>query len=306
MRIYIVRHGDPEYSGEKSGDMQKCLTAEGHRQAKALATRFQELLYEAPRATLDSGEWNAAKVQLVTSPLGRARATAQYTEQLLGLAAEVEGWTRELHGWQAPMFNLHAEDGKSSAEIDISAARPGEGGFAAWDVPGQLYREERVCTSTQWVEHKCAPFLRPLRDGYEELVRNSDAFMGKLGLERERLGRGDRAHDEGVYRICEGYDADKQVVVFCHGGFGLTWLAHLLAMPLASVYPAFYLSPSSVTTVLLEQRSNTHVSPRCIGLGDVSHLANAGLPTHIPSKYEARNPALPVARRPSGIKANFW
>ena len=52
---------------------------------------------------------------------------------------QVEEWTRELHGWAAPMFNLHGQ-GTSSATVPVTAARPGEGGVVAWDVPGQIYR----------------------------------------------------------------------------------------------------------------------------------------------------------------------
>jgi probable phosphoglycerate mutase len=43
-----------------------------------------------------------------------------------------------------------------------------------------------------------------------------------------------------------------------------------------------------VTTVLFEERSAERAAPRCIGLGDVSHLYAAGLPV-----------------RPRGIKGNF-
>jgi hypothetical protein len=65
--------------------------------------------------------------------------------------------------------------------------------------------------------------------------------------------------------------------VFCHGGFGLTWLAHLLALPLPLVWSGFWLPPSSVTTMLFDERSPEWAVPRCIGLGDVSHLYAAGL-----------------------------
>jgi hypothetical protein len=65
--------------------------------------------------------------------------------------------------------------------------------------------------------------------------------------------------------------------VFCHGGFGLTWLAHLLALLLPLVWSGFWLPPSSVTTMLFDERSPEWAVPRCIGLGDVSHLYAAGL-----------------------------
>ena len=78
------------------------------------------------------------------------------------------------------------------------------------------------------------------------------------------------------------------MAVFCHGGFGLTWLAHLLEIPLSLVWSGFWMPPSSVTTILFDERSQEWATPRCIGFGDVSHLYEAGLPV-----------------RPRGIIANF-
>lgn len=78
-----------------------------------------------------------------------------------------------------------------------------------------------------------------------------------------------------------------KIAVFCHGGLGLTWLAHLLEIPLPLVWSGFWLPPSSVTTVLFDERSPQWAVPRVVGLGDVSHLYEAGLPV-----------------QPSGIKAN--
>ena len=56
------------------------------------------------------------------------------------------------------------------------------------------------------------------------------------------------------------------------------WLAHLLEIPLSLVWVGFWLPPSSVPTVLFEERSSKRAAPRCIGLGDVAHLYAAGSP----------------------------
>lgn len=64
------------------------------------------------------------------------------------------------------------------------------------------------------------------------------------------------------------------------------------------------LAPSSVTTVLFEERTKDYAVPRCIGLGDISHLYASGL--RIPnSSYEKANSFYPFPR-PSGIKSNFF
>ncbi len=38
------------------------------------------------------------------------------------------------------------------------------------------------------------------------------------------------------------------------------------------MWAGFYLAPSSVTTVLFDERTRDVAVPRCIGLSDVSHL----------------------------------
>lgn len=76
--------------------------------------------------------------------------------------------------------------------------------------------------------------------------------------------------------------------MFCHAGLGLTWLAHLLAIPPTLFWAGFWLAPSAVTTILFEERTPEWAVPRCIGLGDVAHLYEAGLSV-----------------RPRDIRANF-
>jgi broad specificity phosphatase PhoE len=64
----------------------------------------------------------------------------------------------------------------------------------------------------------------------------------------------------------------QSIAVFCHAGFALTWLAHLLAVPLPLMWAGFSPAPSSVTTVVFEDLKSGGAAPRCVGLGDVSHL----------------------------------
>ena len=115
-----------------------------------------------------------------------------------------------------------------------------------------------------------------VRERFDEVIRNSDDFLSRLGY----------ARDGGRYRIVE--PNKLRVAIFCHGGFGLTWLAHLLEIPLPLMWSGFWLPPSSVTTILFDERSTVWAVPRCIGVGDVGHVYKAGLSV-----------------QPSGIKANY-
>lgn len=73
MLLYIIRHGDPDYSTDT-------LTLRGMFQAEAVGKRM-----------LDAGI-----DRIFTSPMGRARLTASPACRLLGLAPQVEEWTHEI------------------------------------------------------------------------------------------------------------------------------------------------------------------------------------------------------------------
>ena len=234
MRLYIIRHADPDYKNDT-------ITEIGHREAQALAKRLAS-------HGLD---------KIYSSPVRRAVDTARYTADLLQLELNIEHWTREL--WP---------------ELALKATQWGD--IFAIDVPGEVFRGgTEMPTHDTW--HRI-PVLKDhaAREVYEELKVRSDEFLSRHGYDREG----------GRYRCTR--PNEEQIAVFCHGGFGLTWLAHLLEIPVTLVWSGFWLAPSSVTTILFDQRSSDWAVPRCIGLGDVSHLYEAGLPV-----------------QPRGIIANF-
>ncbi|MEP7187632.1 MAG: histidine phosphatase family protein, partial [Roseiflexaceae bacterium] len=138
--------------------------------------------------------------------------------------------------------------------------------IAAWDLHGEIIRgQDRYPSYDDW--HTLTYFEKlNFRTAYENLCERADDLLRRHGYERVA----------GRYR-CVRPNHDR-IAMFCHGGFGLTWLAHLLALPLPLVWSGFWLPTSSVTTVLFDERSPDWAVPRCIGLGDVSHLYAAGLP----------------------------
>jgi len=222
MRIYIIRHADPDYENDT-------ITEAGHLEAQALAKRV---------ATLDIDHFYC-------SPMGRARATAAHTAKLIGREPTIEEWTRELPWRVAPEPWGH---------------------MAAWDFPGEIVRAgEPLPTHETWHEYfgECQPEIRA---DFDQVARNSDEFLKRHGYEREG------------HRYRRVRPNKEKIAVVCHGGFGLTWLAHLLEIPLALMYTGFVLLPTSVTTVLFDERSEKWATPRCIGMSDVSHLYEAGVP----------------------------
>jgi probable phosphoglycerate mutase len=194
--------------------------------------------------------------RIYSSPLGRALDTMRYSADALGLEPVILPWTAELN-WP-PLEQ--SELGKS----------------AIWDTHGHtIHQPGNHYTRHNW--HKIPPFdsTPDYQEGFKKVQTDSDAFIGTLGYQRE----------SDHYRVLQANR--EKIAVFCHGGFGLTWLAHLLNIPLPLVWGGFFLPPSSVTTILFDERSKEYATPRCLGVGDISHLYAEKLPM-----------------QPAGIKCN--
>lgn len=180
--------------------------------------------------------------EIYSSPLGRAVDTAQYAVDRLKLPVTLESWVEELVQLWIP-------------EIDKTL----------WDFDGSFFRSTEILSRlNSW--QSVSPLDHPrLAEVQRMVAQRSDEFLSRQGLVRE----------DGVYRIVR--QNQKQIAVFCHLGLGLTWLSHLLEIPLPLVWAGFYLYPASVTTILFEERPVGIAVPRCLGLGDISHLVAQGI-----------------------------
>ena len=228
MRLYIIRHADPDY--EKG-----TITERGHREAEALSRRLEK----------------EGISSIYTSPVNRAVHTMEYTADRLGLGYEILDWAEEIPDWK---INLPYTDAN---KMD-----------AAWDVPAEILLDRTSYTDGK-MDFRNTEILAGIRSKIEErisLIENkSDEFIESLGYRKE-------GH---FYRVLEE-NSDK-VAVFCHGGFGLTWLSCLLSVPLHIMYSSFWLPPSSVSTVLMDKRSSRNAVPRALSIGDTSHLYKESL-----------------------------
>jgi broad specificity phosphatase PhoE len=182
---------------------------------------------------------------LYSSPLGRARATMQPTEKALSKSGVILDWAKELR--------FESRNG------------PWGDHHAPFDIPGHWIRSAPDLPShNTW--HRHPPFDDPhIRNEFERVCSASDSFLADHGYERERG------------RYASVAPNRTKLAIFCHNALGLAWLAHLLEIPLTLMWSGFWLAPSSVTTILFDERDPAWAVPRCIGLGDVSHLHSSGL-----------------------------
>lgn len=222
MKLYIIRHADPDYEND-------AITERGIREAAALGLRSRDF----------------ALTHLYSSPLGRARRTAQDISQNCGLTPVILDWTRELH--------------------NLESLTP-YGYLAAWDVPPEFYMtEEKLVGRKSPHLADDMPLYNETLSIYDKVCCESDRFLADFGYRREGL------------RYAVDTHSDAQVALVCHLGFGLTLLSHLLGIPLDRVWAGFWFAPASVTEILLEERSEKWAVPRMISLGDVSHLSSRGI-----------------------------
>lgn len=179
-----------------------------------------------------------------TSPLGRARDTAAYTLDKLGRTAEVLPWLAEYRG-----YSFDPEAGHDRIPWDY---RP-----RYWQGHPLLHDIER------WTEDELTR-TGTTRAVWRETCEGLDALLARHGYIR----------DGGVY-LCADNRPDT-LVFFCHFGIMMALIGHLTGIAPVPLWQGFCAQPSSVTTLITEERVKGEVVFRCMQLGDLSHLYEAG------------------------------
>ena len=178
------------------------------------------------------------------SPLGRAQDTAAYTLRRMNRTARTLPWLHEFRG--------HCYDEMAGRDRICWDYRPRQ-----WQPHALLYDPDR------WLDD---PLLQGgnVREIWEETVDGLDGVLAEHGFHR----------DGPVYR-CENNQPDT-LVFFCHFGVGAAMVAHLCNIPPMLLWQGFCMQPSSVTTLVTEERVKGEAVFRCMSLGDLSHLYAAG------------------------------
>ena len=186
--------------------------------------------------------------KIFSSPNGRARETAQPTCDLMGMKAEIEPWTSEDLAWK-----------------DLS--RDNEEGQRIWafSIPRHQLLADPAALTDHWYDAKTFQGTNA-KAGYERVQSESDAFLAKLGYVREG----------NVYRIEKA--TDERVAVFCHHGFGVTWLSHLLRIHPVQFWTSFDISHSGLTILHFANTPDGYTCPKCLCLSDLGHIYREGLP----------------------------
>ena len=118
--------------------------------------------------------------------------------------------------------------------------------------------------------------MEGVREEYDWVVENLDALLERHGYRRE--GR--------FYRVLQGNN--DTIVFFCHFGVECVLLSHLLHVSPMVLWHGFCAAPTSVTTVVTEERRKGIASFRVSAFGDVSHLYLHGEPPAFSARFRER------------------
>ncbi|MCR5209571.1 MAG: phosphoglycerate mutase family protein [Lachnospiraceae bacterium] len=184
--------------------------------------------------------------EFYVSPLGRAQATAAPSLKKLGKEAVTLEWLRE--------FDTKIE------RPDKEKSKSG----MAWDwLPADWMDNKDFYDRDRWLDHPVFT-EKNLREKYDHVVKSFDEFLADHGYERT-----------GQYFNVTHPNNDT-IVFFTHFGCETLLLSYLMNISPMVLWHGLCALPSSVTTVVSEERRKGIAHFRCIGYGDVSHLYAGG------------------------------
>ena len=174
------------------------------------------------------------------SPLGRAQKTASYTLEKMGRTAETCPWLRE---FDAPIDR----DGTGEKKIP-------------WDMlPGNWTKIPEYYDKEAWM-HVPVMEAGSMEAHVREVWDGIDGIIARHGYQREG----------NVYRAVR--PNMETIAVFCHFGVTCVMLSHLLGVSPMVLWHGTAAAPTSVTTLITEERRPGIASLRMSAFGDVSHL----------------------------------
>ena len=186
---------------------------------------------------------NVRADECYVSPLGRAKETARPCLEKMHMEAQELKWLREF----APVVQ-----------------RP-EKKSVAWDwLPQDWMKMPYAFDYERWTEY---PALEEagVRQEVDWIYTEFAAFLEKHGYRKNgKLFDAVRPNNDTI-------------VLFCHFGLECVLLSYLLNLPLFVLWHCTIAAPTSVTTVVTEERREGIAQFRMLSFGDTSHLYVAGM-----------------------------
>ncbi|MCR4749253.1 MAG: histidine phosphatase family protein [Lachnospiraceae bacterium] len=188
------------------------------------------------------------------SPLGRAKETAETSLKKMNMKAEELEWLREF----APKVN-----------------RPQKLGVA-WDwLPQDWTNMPYAFDFDRWTQY---PALEEagVQKERDWVYAEFSAFLERHGYKKE--GK--------IFKVLE--PNSDTIVLFCHFGLECILLSYLLNLSPFVLWHSTIAAPTSVTTVVTEERREGIAQFRMLAFGDTSHLYAAGIEPAFSGRFRER------------------
>lgn len=196
---------------------------------------------------------NIPAVGYYCSPLGRAKDTASLTLKKVGKEAEIYPWLRE--------FQTAARRPDLAEPLDYP-----------WDWLPADWAEEDIFYTDKWYDHP-AMAEGNAEANYKRVCDELDKLIARHGYVRE--GR--------LYKAVEANN--DTIMIFCHFGLECVLLSHLMNVSPMVLWHGACAAPSSVTTVVTEERRKGTAIFRMSSFGDISHLYAGGEPPAFAARF---------------------
>ncbi|WP_242829593.1 histidine phosphatase family protein [Butyrivibrio sp. MB2005] len=192
MRLLFFRHGDPDY--EIDG-----LTDKGKREAELLAKRICAMNID----------------DIYVSPLGRAKATSEYSIKELQKEAVTCDWLREFPA----LFDANEADDETRRAFPNELRIDSETGKyhkrIVWDVMPSYYgRHPELFDVNAWRDSEFVKHTDMI-EAHDHVVSEFDKLLSKYGYERSG----------SIYKVRE--NNEKVLAFFYHFGITSVLLSHL-------------------------------------------------------------------------------
>ena len=183
--------------------------------------------------------------EFYVSPLGRAKDTAKATLEKMNREAVELPWLQE--------FPCRIDRPDRSDKKTVS-----------WDwLPKDWTSREYFYDRDRWSESEIFQKAH-VGEEYDKIIREFDAFLADHGYER----------DGNMYRAVR--PNNDTIVFFCHFALGCVLLSRLMGVSPMVLWHGLCAAPTSVTTVVTEERRPEEAYFRMSSYGDVSHLYAKG------------------------------
>ena len=223
MLLYIVRHGDPDYTTDS-------LTERGWLQAEAVGKRIAA----------------SGISQIYSSPMGRARQTAEPACRLLDLPCQIEPWAHEV---EQERLSVEPYGKPTSVSLIQNTYYRENGGI---DLPYERAYEAVAFRSSG------------MKQAAERIASGGREFLERLGYREEA----------GIYRILR--ENEDRVALFCHSVMARAWISTLLHIPIHLMWSGFHYTHTGVTVLEFRNHPNGITAPVCLCMNDMSHLYQYG------------------------------